>query len=383
MATEFYSDAHRKSDSSSEALVLEQNQSTDTTREHDDQDATRPDAEQPVAPGVERRKSPRVRLDSSSDNLEQRLANEADRRKSERRSMDTLRAEALKNLVQENETKNRSVMRFAIPRSGMLKPARLLLLMVALLSGGMAAFLAIQRDPEVAGPVIQPVAEIVPETRTKILVAKEAIGIGQQLSPASVAWEDWPEGAVRPDYITVKATPEAITDMSGAVARFEIFPGEPIRAQKLAQAGQGYLSAILDAGMRGVSVSVTAASASGGFIVPNDHVDIIATRVTDMARDSETILHNVRVLAINSRLGETGKTGAPADPDNPRAQIFENQAIATLELDPIQAEVIISAAEGGSLSLVLLSISDIAKIDNIEQRPANAAIRVSSPFWLE
>jgi pilus assembly protein CpaB len=133
--------------------------------------------------------------------------------------------------------------------------------------------------------------------------------------------------------------------------------------------------------MRGVSVSVAAESASGGFIVPNDHVDVVLTLPPGMGQASETILHNVRVLAINTRLGETGTTGAPTDPDDPRAEIFADEAIATLELDPTQAEVIINASTVGRLALVLRSITDFTEIDRIEQRPANAAIRISSPFW--
>ena len=70
------------------------------------------------------------------------------------------------------------------------------------------------------------------------------------------------------------------------------------------------LSAVLDKGMRGVSISVTADSASGGFIVPNDHVDLILTRPTPEGQESETLLSNIRVLAINARLGETGKPPA-------------------------------------------------------------------------
>jgi pilus assembly protein CpaB len=130
-----------------------------------------------------------------------------------------------------------------------------------------------------------------------------------------------------------------------------------------------------------VSVSVTAESASGGFIVPNDHVDVVLTMSGANGHVSETILHNVRVLAINTRLGEVGTTGAPADPEDPRAEIFADKAIATLALDPTQAEVIINASTLGGLALVLRSMVDFAEADGMEQSAANAAIRISSPFW--
>jgi pilus assembly protein CpaB len=305
-----------------------------------------------------------------------------ERRKAERRGMDALRDEALRNLISRVEDRNFGGLRTGIHRGrGGMKPSRIVLLLVAMLAGGTAAFLAMQRPQAVTQPAVQPIIEVVQEAKTQILVAKEAIGIGQRLSPASVEWAEWPQGAMRPEYITVAAAPGAITDMTGSVARFEFFPGEPIREQKLARPGQGYLSAVLDSGMRAVSVSVAAESASGGFIVPNDHADVVLTIPSAAGKVSETILHNVRVLAINDRLGEAGSTGAPANPDDPRAEIFAAQAIVTLELDPTEAEVIISASALGSLSLVLRSLVDFPEIGRMEERPTNAAIRISSPFW--
>jgi pilus assembly protein CpaB len=211
-----------------------------------------------------------------------------------------------------------------------------------------------------------------------VLVAREGIGVGQRLTVASLGWEDWPEGAVRPEYITIDAAPEAIEDMSGSLARVEIFPGEPIYRKKLVPPGQGgHLSAVLDRGKRGVSVSVAAASASGGFIVPGDRVDVVLTRASQTGSQySETVLSNVRVLAINTRLGADVQSEGPAD-----IEVFTNSAIATLELDPTQAKVIMTATTMGGLSLVLRPMTDSAETDLIEHRPANQAIRISSPFW--
>src|SRR5690606_37371182 len=98
-------------------------------------------------------------------------------------------------------------------------------------------------------------------------------------------------------------------ELTDAVARFEFFPGEPIREAKLVRADQGYLSAVLSSGMRGVSVGVAAVSSAGGFVVPNDHVDVVLTTSTQTGQRSEVILSNVRVLAIGKRLGELGESG--------------------------------------------------------------------------
>jgi pilus assembly protein CpaB len=254
-----------------------------------------------------------------------------------------------------------------------MRVSRIILLVVAALAGGLAFFLATRGGDQtvISGPT-----EIIEEARAQILVAKTPIGIGERLSDQNIEWQDWPEGALRSEYVTAAATPEAITDMKGAVARFEFFPGEPIREQKLVRSDQGYLSAVLEKGMRGVSISVTADSASGGFIVPNDHVDVILTRTTEQGQTSETILSNVKVLAVNARLGEVGSTGAPTDPNNPRAEVFADTAIATLELDPGQSETVINAGQLGKLSLALRSIVDFAQGPTTDRVQRNAPIKV-------
>ncbi len=256
-----------------------------------------------------------------------------------------------------------------------MRMSRVLLLLVALIAGGLAAYLATRGGAPAPAPVNPATPEVIEEARAQVLVATAPIGVGQRLSSENMAWRDWPKNAVREDYIQKEELPEAMTDMLGAVARFEIFEGDPIRQQKLVRADQGYLSAVLDKGMRGVSISVQADSASGGFIVPNDHVDVVLTRGTDQGQLSETILSNVRVLAINTRLGEVGATGAPSEPDNPRAEIFSDSAIATLELDPMQAETVINASQLGKLSLALRSIVDFSAKGDQEMK-RNAPIKI-------
>ena len=256
-----------------------------------------------------------------------------------------------------------------------MRPSRIVLLLVAILAGGLAAFLATRGDRPVQ--VVQGPETVIQEAKVQILVAAAPIGVGQRLTAQTVAWADWPEGAIRPEYVTIAAMPDAITEMAGAVARFEFFPGEPIREQKLARADQGYLSAVLAKGKRGVSIAVTADSASGGFIVPNDHVDVVLTRAGDTGQISETILHNVKVLAIGNRLGEIGTTGAASDPEDPRAEVFADLAITTLELDPVQAETAINASRAGQLSLALRSIADFTETPGqVQRRASNQAVRV-------
>lgn len=259
-----------------------------------------------------------------------------------------------------------------------MKPARIILLAVALICGGLAAFLVMRGSgpPQVQTQTI--VTEVTKqEAKVQILVAKAAIGLGERLTADSVRWQDWPEGAVQPEYVSIAAMPDAPEKLTGAVARFEIFPGEPIRQSKLVQGAQGYLSAVLDKGMRGVSVPVTPESGSGGFIVPNDHVDVLVSHPNATGGQvTETVLNNVRVLAIGKRLGELGATGGESTetaPDgSPKAQTFDTDTVATLELDPAQAQTLVNAKALGPLSLSLLSITDfndqvVAQVNNVNQ----------------
>ncbi len=258
-----------------------------------------------------------------------------------------------------------------------MRASRIILLLVALLAGGLAAyfFVATTNTPpqQVAtpGPV-----QIVQERKAKILVAKTQIGVGQRLSEATIEWQDWPELAVRPEYITDAAVPDALTQMDGAVARFEFFPGEPIMQVKLVHSDQGYLSAVLPKGMRAIPVQVSAASASGGYILPNDRVDVVLSSAGSNGSISRTILENVKVLAIGTRLGEAGTTGAQADPENPSANVFAD-TIAVLELNPVQGETVINSTRLGTLSLVLRSIADYQQTADTERKNSvNRPIRM-------
>lgn len=235
--------------------------------------------------------------------------------------------------------------------------ARVLLLIVAIAAGGLAAFLATRGGD----PAPQVVQAMVQAPTVNVLVANQSIGVGQRLNPEMVEWQEWPESAVRPEYLTNVTMPDAPDQLNGTIARFEIFLGEPIREAKLVRSDQGYLSAVLTQGMRGVSVKVSAASGAGGFIVPNDRVDLVLTRNSNGVEVSETILENIKVLAIGVRLGEQGATAGNTESADPQAQVFQANTLATLELDPIQSEVVIAAASSGRLTLVLRSIVDFAE----------------------
>src|SRR5690606_22769963 len=97
-----------------------------------------------------------------------------------------------------------------------MRPARILLLLVALVAGGLAAFLATRGGQPVQ--IAEGGPQIVAEPRAQVLVANAPIGAAQRLTAEALKWQDWPEGAVRPEYITITSMPDALAQLSGAVA---------------------------------------------------------------------------------------------------------------------------------------------------------------------
>ncbi len=226
-----------------------------------------------------------------------------------------------------------------------MKPARIIVLAIAVAAGGAAFMLSGNRAPA-------PVQQIVrPQETVEILVAKTDIAVGRAVSEADLAWQAWPVAAAGPLFIRKTDRPNALSDFKGAVARSPFIAGEPIREQKLVRAdGSGFMSAILPAGKRAVSTEISAETGAGGFILPNDYVDVILTR-RDQGNGaenitSETILRNIRVLAIDQTVEE--KNG----------QKVVVGKTATLELGPQQAESLAMSRQRGTLSLALRSLAD-------------------------
>jgi len=232
-----------------------------------------------------------------------------------------------------------------------MKAARLVVLTVAIAAGGVAAMLAgrSEKPPEVKVTTAPQMATV------DILVARADIAMGQAVSPGDVQWQAWPTGTATGNFIRKSDRPDAIESLSGSIARVPFVTGEPIREAKLVNAkGSGFMAAILPSGMRAVSTQISPETGAGGFILPNDHVDVILTRRDREAEKasgtevhtSETILSNVRVLAIDQTVEE--KNG----------QKVVVGKTATLELAQSQAETLALSQQLGSMSLALRSITD-------------------------
>jgi pilus assembly protein CpaB len=229
-----------------------------------------------------------------------------------------------------------------------MRTARIVVLGVALAAGGLAFMLA--GGEKVPAP-IQLVQS--PTETVDILVAKTDIGVGRAVSNEDMTWQPWPVKAAGPLFIRKSTRPNAIMDLKGYVARATFVAGEPIREQKLVKAdGSGFMSAILSAGMRAVSTEISAETGAGGFILPNDRVDVLLTRKEAPRAGSsdnivsETILRNVRVLAIDQTVEEK---------DGQKVVVGKT---TTLELSARQTETLALSRQRGTLSLALRSLAD-------------------------
>lgn len=234
-----------------------------------------------------------------------------------------------------------------------MKAARLVVLTVAVAAGGIAALLAgrSEKSPQVKNAPTPQMATV------DVLVAKSDISMGQTVSPGDVRWQEWPAAAAGGNFIRRSDRPNAIEKLAGSIARYPFVNGEPIRQAKLVDAkGSGFMAAILPSGMRAISTQISPETSAGGFILPNDHVDVILTRrKTDVDKasggdthSSEIILTNVRVLAIDQNVQEK---------DGQKVVIGKT---ATLELTPGQTETLALSQQLGTLSLALRSITDAA-----------------------
>ncbi len=243
-----------------------------------------------------------------------------------------------------------------------MKTAQIVVLTIALGAGGVAAYLARGTDDKAQAP-----AQVVAQVPTvEVLVAKNEIGLGQSVKPDDLQWQTWPAGTASGNFIKRSDRAEATKEIAGMIARAPFIAGEPIREPKLVKAnGSGFMAAILPTGMRAISTEISAETGAGGFILPNDRVDVILTRRDKPADkggpdivNSEIILPNVRVLAIDQ---------APKEKEGQNALVGRT---VTLELKPEQAETLARARQSGTLSLALRSITDVNMADNSAEEDA-------------
>ena len=237
--------------------------------------------------------------------------------------------------------------------------SRLIILGVAVAAAGGAGYVAKNMaapppQPEIAveqGPA-QPAIAL-----SEVLVLDGDVPMGEPLGDR-LKWQSWPADAMSDGFITHEAEPGALEELKNSVSRVALYAGEPVRRNKLIGDGQSFMSSILPTGMRAIATQISADTSAGGFILPNDYVDVIMTRRNAQASGgegfiTETILKNIRVLAIDQTIQE--------DEEGKQVKVGET---ATLELTPQQAEIITVAQQmADKLTLALRSITDTQEKD--------------------
>jgi pilus assembly protein CpaB len=234
-----------------------------------------------------------------------------------------------------------------------MKPARLIILTVAVVAAGLAGLLAMRLTG--GKTVVQEAKEIIrKEPTVNVLVSAENLPVGSRLNEKSIRWMAWPEGGVTEGFITESARPQALAELNGAVVRLPMFAGEPVRAEKVADSSNRIMSSILPSGKRAVATEISVATGAGGFVLPNDRVDVIMVRKNTEGRYlTENVLNNIRVLAIDQHIEEKE--------DGSKAVVGTT---ATLELTPDQAKVIAVAQQmADRLTLALRSVADVQEPD--------------------
>ena len=260
-------------------------------------------------------------------------------------------------------------------------------------SGGEAAPVAAAKPPEPTGP--------------QVLVATRALPVGTIITADAFRYQPWPKELVEEAYFikpdgsapapapetpavppaeggapapAAAAAPpppsspeEAMQQLLGTVVRNPITAGQPITKGALVFPGdRGFLAAALGAGMRAVTVPVSALTGVAGFVFPGDRVDMVLTQnvngqgTGDALKVSETIIRNLRVLATDQR--------AQAAKDENGNIIVSDYKLVTLEVTPRLAEKIAVAQTIGTLSLSLRSLADNAA--ELEQALATGSVSI-------
>jgi pilus assembly protein CpaB len=234
-----------------------------------------------------------------------------------------------------------------------MKVARIAIAGVAITAGAVAWMLSSSEPP----PVEQaPVAQKPAVETDWVLVAKADLPIGTPLKQDDLTWAEWPKTSIGPITISRSQDARATETLTGAITRAPFYAGEPIRRDKVVKGNNaGFLSAILPAGQRAVSINIdsSGASSAGGFILPNDRVDVLLTASAGDSQETSTLLSAIRVLAIGQNISE--KDG----------EKVVTGSHATLDVTPSQATKLILAQRQGQLSLVLRSL-----LDGVSKKPS-------------
>ena len=236
-----------------------------------------------------------------------------------------------------------------------MRAGPLITLVLALVLGGLAAFSAsnwLERKARGGEAVV---------TKT-IVVAKKPLGFGVTISEDDLVEVNWGANETPPGTFAKKE--DVLKDGRRAVLS-TIMQNEPVFDWKITGPGQrASLSALIENGMRAVTVRVDDVRGVAGFILPGERVDIVLVQGSGDDSSSDVILQNVRVLAVDQLANE-------------KQELPKVARAVTVEVNTEQAQKLILASEVGRLSLILRQAGNLSAGTN--RRVTSADLTTALP----
>jgi pilus assembly protein CpaB len=186
-----------------------------------------------------------------------------------------------------------------------------------------------------------------PPTRT-IVVAGKPLRFGDELNSSSLREIPWSETALPAGAFGKVAEVTA----AKRIVLMPIDTNEAVLASKITGPGQrATLSAMLDPGMKAITVRVNDVEGVAGFILPGDRVDVLLTRTGEKNNaTNDVVLQNVRVLGIDQLADQRAEKPAVVK-------------AVTIEVDPTDGQKVALAATVGTLSLLLRKAGEVTESD--------------------
>ncbi|HXS05488.1 MAG TPA: Flp pilus assembly protein CpaB [Rhizomicrobium sp.] len=244
-------------------------------------------------------------------------------------------------------------------------------IIVLCVAGVMAIVAALLARGMMGGGTPKVEAKIAPQMpMSDVLVASGNLQPGQALAADLVHWQKWPSSSVDASFITRGSVGSVDDVVKGTVVRSPLTSGQPVTNTAIVHASAaGFMAAMLNPGMRAISITISADSGAGGFILPNDRIDLILTRKGDANRvTASIILADLRVLAVDQTFKQDKDTKTVVG------------KTATLEVTPAEAELVAKAQSQGVLSLALrpLDNSGTPVASNASSAPRQPSASASS-----
>ena len=256
---------------------------------------------------------------------------------------------------------------------------------IGLLLAGLAVVGYVALQPP---PAAQAAAQAAALHTVSVIAAAHEVRAGSLLQPADVTVLELDPASLPPG-VTLAATLPDSADargrLVGAMVRRLLSERAPILAEDVLRPGErGFLAAVLAPGTRAVSVGVDAVSGAAGLIWPGDRVDVILTQTLDAPDQAagrrvagETVLEDVRVIAVDQLLVQGGQASNMIDPRGPTSRTI------TLEVSARDAARIAVATRLGKLQVVLLSARQADEPKPLEPKPAKPldfrAVKIPAP----